>query len=148
MGRNSTSWAGMFATHEAIGANPSFNTQKSAICGAPACKKYPICRLYVIEDRQYVTVADIRKFIVRRASITVVDSKTEADLTRSELMQSIVGGDVGPEQHNLSGAPGTRSKERPGYSRSELLAMMHRATDQNMRFWNKTTRTSQSANKD
>ena len=94
MVRNSTSWAGMFATHEEIGANPSFNTQKSAICGAPACKKYPICRLYVIEDRQYVTVADIRKFIVRRASITVVDSKTETDLTRSELMQSIVGGDV------------------------------------------------------
>ena len=137
----------MFATHEAIGANPSFNTQKSAICGAPACKKYSICRLYVIEDRQYVTVADIRKFIVRRASITVVDSKTETDLTRSELMQSIVGGDVDQSSTTL-----LEFQER--YQKSgrifqiRTIAMMRRATDQSMRFLNKTIRTSLSANKD
>ena len=147
MGRNSTSWAGMFATHEEISANPSFNTQKSTICGAPACKKYPICRLYVIEDRQYVTVADIRKFIVRRASITVVDSKTETDLTRSELMQSIVGGDVDQSSTTL-----LEFQER--YQKSgrifqiRTIAMMRRATDQSMRFLNKTIRTSRSANKD
>ena len=94
MVRNSTSWAGMFATHEEIGANPSFNTQKSAISGMRACKKYPNRRLCLIAGSQYVTVDDIRKFIVTGKSITVVVSKTETDLTLTVLMQSIVGRNV------------------------------------------------------
>ena len=52
-------------------------------------KKYPNRRLYDIEESKYVTVEDIRKIILSGESISVVDSKTEKDLTRSVLMQII-----------------------------------------------------------
>ena len=52
-------------------------------------KKYPNRRLYDIEESKYVTVEDIRKIILKGESITVVDSKTERDLTRTVLMQII-----------------------------------------------------------
>ena len=54
-----------------------------------ADKKYPNCRLYDIEKSKYVTVEDIRRIILKRESITVVDSKTEKDLTRAVLRQTI-----------------------------------------------------------
>ena len=54
-----------------------------------ADKKYPNCRLYDIEKSKYVTVEDLRRIILKRESITVVDSKTEKDLTRAVLMQTI-----------------------------------------------------------
>ncbi len=54
-----------------------------------AFKKYPNRRLYDIEESKYVTVEDIRKLILKGESITVVDSKTEKDLTRTVLMQII-----------------------------------------------------------
>ena len=54
-----------------------------------ADKKYPKCRLYAIEEGKYVTVEDIRRIILKRESITLVDSKTEKDLTRSVLRQTI-----------------------------------------------------------
>lgn len=60
----------------------------SEILSMLADKKYPNCRLYDIEESKYVTVEDIR-IILKRESITVVDSKTEKDLTRTVLMQTI-----------------------------------------------------------
>lgn len=52
-------------------------------------KKYPNRRLYDIEESKYVTVEDIRKIILEGESVSVVDSKTEKDLTRNVLMQII-----------------------------------------------------------
>ncbi len=52
-------------------------------------KKYPNRRLYDIEQSKYVTVEDIRKVILSGESISVVDSKSEKDLTRTVLMQII-----------------------------------------------------------
>jgi polyhydroxyalkanoate synthesis repressor PhaR len=52
-------------------------------------KKYPNRRLYDIEQSKYVTVEDIRKIVLEGQSISVVDSKTEKDLTRTVLMQII-----------------------------------------------------------
>ncbi len=52
-------------------------------------KKYPNRRLYDIEESKYVTVEDIRKIVLEGESISVVDSKTEKDLTRTVLMQII-----------------------------------------------------------
>jgi polyhydroxyalkanoate synthesis repressor PhaR len=52
-------------------------------------KKYPNRRLYDIEESKYVTVEDIRKIILKGEPISVVDSKTEKDLTRMVLMQII-----------------------------------------------------------
>ena len=52
-------------------------------------KKYPNRRLYDIEGSKYVTVEDIRKIILSGESISVADSKTGKDLTRTVLMQII-----------------------------------------------------------
>lgn len=52
-------------------------------------KKYPNRRLYDIAASQYVTVDDIRAVINTGESISVLDSKTEKDLTRNVLMQII-----------------------------------------------------------
>jgi polyhydroxyalkanoate synthesis repressor PhaR len=52
-------------------------------------KKYPNRRLYDIEASSYVTVEDLRAAIVAGESITVTDSKSDKDLTRTVLMQII-----------------------------------------------------------
>ncbi len=54
-----------------------------------AFKKYPNRRLYDIELSKYVTIEDIRQIILRGEMITVADSKTSKDLTRSVLLQII-----------------------------------------------------------
>lgn len=50
-------------------------------------KKYPNRRLYDIQQSKYVTVEDIRHIILEGETISVVDSKTDKDLTRSVLLQ-------------------------------------------------------------
>jgi polyhydroxyalkanoate synthesis repressor PhaR len=52
-------------------------------------KKYPNRRLYDIAASCYVTVDDLRIAIAAGESISVVDSKTEKDLTRNVLLQVI-----------------------------------------------------------
>lgn len=54
-----------------------------------AFKKYPNRRLYDIEESKYVTIEDIRQLILKGETITVVDSKSDKDLTRSVLLQII-----------------------------------------------------------
>lgn len=50
-------------------------------------KKYPNRRLYDLEESRYVTVDDVRKFILRGESIHVSDSKDGTDITRQILLQ-------------------------------------------------------------
>ena len=50
-------------------------------------KKYPNRRLYDTTDSCYVTIDDVRKLITLGESIEVVDAKTDADITRSVLLQ-------------------------------------------------------------
>ena len=52
-------------------------------------KKYPNRRLYDIDASTYVTVDDIRAAITDGESLSVVDSKTGKDLTRTVLLQVI-----------------------------------------------------------
>jgi len=63
--------------------------KNSEILSMLADKKYPNCRLYDIEESKYVTVEDIRRIIIKRESITAVDSKIEKDLSRTVLTQTI-----------------------------------------------------------
>ena len=63
--------------------------KNSEILSMLADKKYPNCRLYDTEKSKNVTVEGIRRIILKRESITVVDSKTEKDLTRAVLRQTI-----------------------------------------------------------
>ena len=50
-------------------------------------KKYPNRRLYDLEESKYVTVEDVRKFILKGESIHVIDSKDSTNITRQILLQ-------------------------------------------------------------
>jgi polyhydroxyalkanoate synthesis repressor PhaR len=52
-------------------------------------KKYPNRRLYDTEKSEYVTLDDVRKMILGKDPVKVLDSKTGKDLTRSVLLQII-----------------------------------------------------------
>ena len=52
-------------------------------------KKYPNRRLYDTEQSEYVTLDDVRKMILGKDPVKVLDSKTGKDLTRSVLLQII-----------------------------------------------------------
>lgn len=52
-------------------------------------KKYPNRRLYDTEISKYITLDDVRKLVLEGIAFTVVDVKTEEDLTRSILLQII-----------------------------------------------------------
>jgi polyhydroxyalkanoate synthesis repressor PhaR len=52
-------------------------------------KKYPNRRIYDTHTSQFVTLAGIQQLVVDREPFKVLHSKTEADLTRSVLMQII-----------------------------------------------------------
>ncbi len=50
-------------------------------------KKYPNRRLYDTQLSRYITLADVRKLVMKGIEIGVVDTNTEEDLTRSILLQ-------------------------------------------------------------
>ena len=52
-------------------------------------KKYPNRRLYDTEQSEYVTLDNVRKMILGKDPVKVLDSKTGKDLTRSVLLQII-----------------------------------------------------------
>ena len=52
-------------------------------------KKYPNRRLYDTVESRYITLADVRRLVVNRIDFLVLDKKTQADITRSILMQVI-----------------------------------------------------------
>ena len=135
-----------------------------------AFKKYPNRRLYDIEESRYVTVEDIREIILSGESISVVDSQTEKDLTRSVLMQIISEQEgegrepiltnrvleqlirfYGDALQNVFGRYIEQSimtflDQHDQYRRnvrdfaSDPLALMRRAMEQNLDFWNRMRR--------
>ena len=61
-------------------------------------KKYPNRRLYDTETSTYVTLADIKNLVMTDAAFTVVDAKTNDDLSRNILLQIIL-------EEEAAGAP-------------------------------------------
>ncbi|MDB5796972.1 MAG: phbF [Paucimonas sp.] len=53
-------------------------------------KKYPNRRLYDTQTSSYITLADVKQLVLGNEDFTVVDAKTEEDLTRSILLQIIL----------------------------------------------------------
>lgn len=53
-------------------------------------KKYPNRRLYDTRTSSYITLADVKQLVLDHEAFRVVDAKTEADLTRSILLQIIL----------------------------------------------------------
>jgi polyhydroxyalkanoate synthesis repressor PhaR len=52
-------------------------------------KKYPNRRLYDTQESVYVTLEDVRKMVLEKSPLQVLDSKTGKDLTRAVLLQII-----------------------------------------------------------
>src|SRR3984957_14975655 len=64
---------------------------------ARTIKKYPNRRLYDTVESRYITLADIRRLVVGRIDFVVIDKKSQADITRSILLQVIAEQEHGGE---------------------------------------------------
>jgi polyhydroxyalkanoate synthesis repressor PhaR len=53
-------------------------------------KKYPNRRLYDTQTSSYITLTDVKQLVLSNEDFTVVDAKSEEDLTRSILLQIIL----------------------------------------------------------
>jgi polyhydroxyalkanoate synthesis repressor PhaR len=53
-------------------------------------KKYPNRRLYDTQTSSYITLSDVKQLVLEADEFTVVDAKTNEDLTRSILLQIIL----------------------------------------------------------
>lgn len=58
-------------------------------------KKYPNRRLYDTQTSAYITLVDVKQFILADETLQVVDAKTDEDITRSVLMQIILEEEAG-----------------------------------------------------
>jgi polyhydroxyalkanoate synthesis repressor PhaR len=52
-------------------------------------KKYPNRRLYDTDESRYITLADVRHLVINKVDFVILDKKSQADITRSILMQVI-----------------------------------------------------------
>ncbi|MBJ7313565.1 polyhydroxyalkanoate synthesis repressor PhaR [Rugamonas sp. CCM 8940] len=61
-------------------------------------KKYPNRRLYDTQTSSYITLTDVKQLVLDNEEFTVVDAKSNEDLTRSILLQIIL-------EEEANGAP-------------------------------------------
>jgi polyhydroxyalkanoate synthesis repressor PhaR len=71
------------------------STKKSA---ERLIKKYPNRRLYDTQTSSYITLTDVKQLVLDADTFTVVDAKSNEDLTRSILLQIIL-------EEEANGAP-------------------------------------------
>lgn len=60
-------------------------------------KKYPNRRLYDTELSRYITLADVRELVMKCIPFRVLDTVTDADLTRAILLQIMLEEETGGE---------------------------------------------------
>lgn len=65
-------------------------------------KKYPNRRMYDTSESKYVNLDFIRRLINERVEFTIVDSKTEADITKTILLQIISESEANGNQSLLT----------------------------------------------
>ncbi|MET3117557.1 polyhydroxyalkanoate synthesis repressor PhaR [Undibacterium sp. GrIS 1.8] len=58
-------------------------------------KKYPNRRLYDTQTSSYITLVDVKQFVLENNDFAVIDAKTGEDLTRSILLQIILEAEAG-----------------------------------------------------
>lgn len=58
-------------------------------------KKYPNRRLYDTSSSAYITLEDVKRMVVERRRVKVVDAKTDEDLTRQTFMQILLEEEAG-----------------------------------------------------
>ena len=86
-------------------AQPSDNVSEAATAASShtsvfnknvrVIKKYPNRRLYDTTTSSYITLADIKALVMKKAPWVVRDAKTDEDLTRSMLLQIILEAEAG-----------------------------------------------------
>jgi polyhydroxyalkanoate synthesis repressor PhaR len=57
--------------------------------GSRSIKKYPNRRLYDTVESRYITLADVRRLVQQNIEFSVIEKKTQTDITRSILLQVI-----------------------------------------------------------
>lgn len=70
-------------------------TRSKKVGGDRLIKKYPNRRLYDTQTSSYVTLSDIKNLVMSSEVFSVVDAKTEDDLTRNILLQIILEEEAG-----------------------------------------------------
>jgi polyhydroxyalkanoate synthesis repressor PhaR len=58
-------------------------------------KKYPNRRLYDTKRRSYITLTDIKQYVLDHIQFRVIDAQTEADLTQTTLFQVLTEQETG-----------------------------------------------------
>ena len=61
----------------------------AGMTGIRIIKKYPNRRLYDTVESRYITLCDIRSYVVEDIGFQVIDKKSGADITRAILLQVI-----------------------------------------------------------
>ena len=71
------------------------NSPNSAHTLHRVIKKYPNRRLYDTDTSTYITLAEVKKLVMEREPVQVIDAKTGDDLTRAILLQIILEEEAG-----------------------------------------------------
>jgi polyhydroxyalkanoate synthesis repressor PhaR len=71
------------------------NSPNSAHAARRVIKKYPNRRLYDTDTSTYITLAEVKKLVMEREPVQVIDAKTGDDLTRAILLQIILEEEAG-----------------------------------------------------
>ena len=80
------------AKSEKSGAKPAEKTPAKSL---RVIKKYPNRRLYDTDTSSYITLAEVKRLVMKSEPFMVVDAKTNDDLTRSILLQIILEEETG-----------------------------------------------------
>ena len=70
-------------------------TQENILDTTRLIKKYPNRRLYDTQTSAYITLVDVKQFVLANETLQVVDAKTNEDITRSVLLQIILEEEAG-----------------------------------------------------
>jgi polyhydroxyalkanoate synthesis repressor PhaR len=83
------------STSAAESAKSEKSAEKTSINRLRVIKKYPNRRLYDTDTSTYITLAEVKRLVMKNESFMVADAKTNDDLTRSILLQIILEEETG-----------------------------------------------------
>ena len=82
-------------TSKKASAAPATDSAKPAKSSLRVIKKYPNRRLYDTDTSTYITLAEVKRLVMKNEPFVVRDAKTNDDLTRSMLLQIILEEEAG-----------------------------------------------------
>jgi polyhydroxyalkanoate synthesis repressor PhaR len=82
-------------TSKKASAASTTDSPKSGKPGLRVIKKYPNRRLYDTDTSTYITLAEVKRLVMKNEPFVVRDAKTNDDLTRSMLLQIILEEEAG-----------------------------------------------------